>query len=90
MFTLPAEMTIQHLETLESAFNQLVHDDDQVILDGSQIVKVDTAGIQILCALQKSLQLTDKSIQWSGTSAVLQNISDTIGAAQFLGIPKNT
>lgn len=86
MFALPEEMSIQQLEALETALNQLVRDNDTIVLDGSSVIKVDTAGIQLLCALQKSLQLTNKHITWSGVSGVLESVAGTLGAKAFLGI----
>lgn len=89
MFALPEEMSIQHLEALETALNQLVRDNDSIILDGSSVVKIDTAGMQLLCALQKSLQLTNKNITWSGVSGVLESVAGTLGTKAFLGIKRD-
>jgi anti-anti-sigma regulatory factor len=88
MFMLPEELTIQHLEQLEASLNKLVREDEPVMLDGSSVVKVDTAGIQLLCALQKSLQLTNKKIGWSGVSEALFVVASTLGTKDYLGIQR--
>lgn len=88
MFMLPEALTIQHLEPLEASLNKLVREDEPVVLDGSSVVKVDTAGIQLLCALQKSLQLTNKKIDWSGVSEALFVVASTLGTKDYLGIQR--
>lgn len=86
MFMLPQEMNIQHLEELESALIELIRENDAVVLDGTNVEKIDTPGIQMLCALQKSLQLTNKSIGWSGVSETLVSVATLLGTKEYLGL----
>lgn len=86
MFMLPQEMNIQHLEELESALIGLIRENDAVVLDGTNVEKIDTPGIQMLCALQKSLQLTNKSIGWSGVSETLVSVATLLGTKEYLGL----
>lgn len=83
---LPQEMNIQHLEELESALIGLIRENDAVVLDGTNVEKIDTPGIQMLCALQKSLQLTNKSIGWSGVSETLVSVATLLGTKEYLGL----
>jgi len=56
----------------------------EITLDVSKVESIDTASIQVLCALQKSLAVTDTRINWSGKSEALVRATNTLGVTEFL------
>ncbi|MFY8273824.1 STAS domain-containing protein [Pseudoalteromonas sp. SSDWG2] len=89
MLKLPSEMTISQVDALHTELQSQVHNDDNVCLDMSDVIKADSACIQLLCALQKSLQLVDYSIVWEGSSDALTQACKTLGVAEYLGLNGN-
>ena len=55
-----------------------------VALDGSQVEKVDAAGIQALLAGRHALAQAGKQISWAGASPQLQAAAQLLGLASAL------
>ncbi|WP_462157026.1 STAS domain-containing protein [Pseudoalteromonas sp. GB56] len=89
MLKLPNEMTISQVEALHTELQAQLQSDSNVCLDISEVTKADTACVQLLCALQKSLQLGDHAIVWEGASEALENACETLGVANYLALNGN-
>ena len=84
MLKLPAELAITQVEHLHQDLLQELHSNDDVCLDVSEVVRADTASIQLLCALQKHLQCVQHKIIWVGQSEPLKNAIDRLGLSEYL------
>ena len=81
---LPSKLHISEAEHLSKELNTLLQSPDAIVIDISEVEAVDTASIQVLCALQKSLNATDNNISWIGTSKAFNEAADMLGVADFL------
>ena len=83
---LPAQMIINHVEDIQIQFNELMDSGDQVVIDISDVEKADTACVQLLCVVQKSLTGVGQSISWQGSSDALVSTAKLIGVKKFLNL----
>lgn len=84
MFKLPKDLIINHVEDLYSQLRELMETGDDIVLDISQVEKTDTACLQLLCVMQKSLQEIGHQITWQGNSEALKSTARMIGVEDFL------
>jgi anti-anti-sigma regulatory factor len=60
----------------------------RVALDGSQVDKVDAAGLQALLVGRQVLVQAGKTVSWSGSSAQLKAAAALLGLAESLELPR--
>jgi anti-anti-sigma regulatory factor len=48
IFKLPAELTISEVSDYKLQFIEYIDEHENIILDGSEVTRIDTAGIQLL------------------------------------------
>ncbi|MFT4925735.1 MAG: ABC-type transporter Mla MlaB component [Phenylobacterium sp.] len=84
MFKLPAQLIINHVEDLYLELTKLLGSGESVVLDISDVQKADTAGLQLLCAVQKNLNDIGNNIAWQGQSSALRDTAKIIGVDDFL------
>lgn len=89
MFQLPEELKINNVATLHQTFIELLNEGKAIEIDVNQVVQADTASIQLLCALQKHLLLTQNKIQWHGKSDALNASAKALGVLTFLEIEQS-
>lgn len=70
IYTLPAEMTIAHAAHVREALLQAMQV-GQTQFDAGAVEAIDSSGIQLLLALQRSLQTNQVSLTLTSPSAVL-------------------
>lgn len=83
---LPSKLHISEAEQLTKDLNTLLESPNAIEIDISEVQSADTASIQVLCSLQKSLSVTDNKISWIGTSKAFLEAADMLGVADFLNI----
>lgn len=83
---LASKLHISEVEGLTKELSALLDSSQQVYIDVSDVEAIDTASMQALCALQKSLAVTGSSINWVGNSKAFSTAADTLGVAEFLAI----
>lgn len=84
MFKLPAQLIINHVEDIYHQLTELLQSGENVVLDISEIEKADTAGLQLLCVIQKSLIEIGQQIAWQGHSKPLLDTAKMVGVSGFL------
>ena len=84
MLKLPAELAINHVESLHHDLLQELKSNDDICLDVSDVARADTASIQLLCALQKHLLSVDHKIIWLGQSEPLKKVINRLGLSNYL------
>lgn len=85
---LEKNLHIMIVESLHEELEEIVQAGDELELDGGQVEKCDTACLQLLVAVNQSLQQRESSIQWVATSEVLVESAQRLGLAQFIGLEK--
>lgn len=80
IFTLPERLQASQAEALVSELRAAVSQGEALELDGAQVKKVDTAGLQLLVSLGKSAT----SWRWAGVSADLSAAARALGLAELL------
>ena len=83
---LSSKLHISEVEGLTEQLNEVLDSAQPVYIDVTEVNSVDTASIQALCSLQKSLATTGSSINWVGSSQVFKKAADTLGVSEFLCI----
>ena len=86
MLKLPAQLIINHVESLYVQLSDLMDSGEDIVLDIDEVEKADTAGLQLLCVVQKNLIETGHKIAWRGRSDPLVDTAKLIGVAEFLDL----
>lgn len=75
-------------DALDMQFQLLATDfgDSDVLLDGSAVERIDTAGLQMLVAFAKHHAASGKRMQWTAASQELQRGSRLLGLDEALGL----
>jgi phospholipid transport system transporter-binding protein len=58
-----------------------------IVLDGTQVERVDTAALQLLVLLRRELDAHGGTLRWHGTSDALNEAASLLGLAQLLNLP---
>lgn len=85
-YTLPAEMTIAYAAEVRKALLQAMVV-GQTQFDAREIQAIDSSGIQLLLALQRSLQSNHASLTLTAPSATLTDALSLYGLGALIQIP---
>ena len=66
--------------------SQLLNEQKSITLDGTQIERIDGAGLQLLVAFFKSAESLHIPVQWQGCSEALKNSAKLSGLTGSLAI----
>ncbi|CAM4087727.1 STAS domain-containing protein [Pseudoalteromonas byunsanensis] len=86
MLKLPSELAVSQVEELHQQLLQELETDQDVCVDVSDVSRIDTASIQLLCALQKHLFTVSHKILWHGQSQALSHAVEELGLTEFLAL----
>jgi anti-anti-sigma regulatory factor len=85
--TLASGCTLREAGDLHAMLRASEHDGDEIVIDGSQVERIDTSGLQLLIAFVKQQSLVGRSVHWAGTSDVLIRHSRRLGIDAILALP---
>jgi ABC-type transporter Mla MlaB component len=79
-------------DAIELQFLLLTTDCDSgpVIVDGTRVEQVDTAGLQLLVAFAQAQARAGRTLQWTGVSEPLLRGSRRLGTDALLGLDMNS
>ncbi len=86
MFKLPEQLVIQHIDDLHQQILEYLKTEEVIVIDGSDVIKMDTSGIQLLCSIQKGLQSVGQKIHWREPGEVLKSTARMTGVSDFLDL----
>ena len=86
MLKLPSELTISQAEEFHQQVLQVLHAEHEVCIDITGVNRIDTASIQVLCALQKHLLDINSKIRWHGESQAFFDAVDELGLTELLAL----
>lgn len=88
MIKLPSELTIAHLDDYQAEILPLLNDtkdDIKVIaIDDSDLVRIDTLGVQFILAVVTYIIAQGKEIKWQSSSAVLRESINQLGISDAI------
>lgn len=83
---LEKHLQIMLVESLHEELEEIVSSGAELSLDGSQVEKCDTACLQLLAAVQTSLNGRENEIRWVGASAILLESAQQLGLLEALNL----
>ena len=82
---LPAVLEIGSVQDLKEKFNQALQSDrNEIRINASQVVRADTASMQLIASFVKTAYASDKEIHWSEVSEILSNNFRLLGLENFI------
>ncbi len=67
---LPASLTIATVDVLLTTLLEVVASPEPLELDASEVAQIDTAGVQVLCAVIKQRQRLGLELRWVGRQTI--------------------
>lgn len=67
--------------------DQALHSESDVEIDGSNVERVDSAGIQLLLSFKKELEKHASQMQWVGASDSLRAAIEQLGVGNEFSLP---
>ncbi|CAH9054143.1 hypothetical protein PSECIP111951_01923 [Pseudoalteromonas holothuriae] len=86
MLKLPSELAVSQVEELHQLLLQELEIEQDITIDISEVTRIDTASIQLLCALQKHFLTVSHKLIWHGNSQALLNSVEELGLTEFLAL----
>ncbi len=83
---LPENLTIAVVETLHQELAELAQSSNDVVLNGADVCRTDTAGLQMLYAFCKALREHEASVSWSSPSSTLMDAAELLGVRNLLAL----
>ena len=74
-----SELTIKNVADFKQQIDDSLIQQDEIRLDAAELQKIDTAGLQLLFSLQKSLQKSGHQIEWTNQSDVIVSAAKIVG-----------
>ena len=87
-YALPGASLISDCPQLKSELSQLVAASPPVILDATALQRIDTAGLQLLCAFVAARRRQQLVTEWRGVPAALSQAGSLLGLSSELGLPQ--
>lgn len=84
---LDAQCTLRECIALKSSLAEALALGGDLTLDGSAVQRIDTAGLQLLLAMQRQLQTEHRALQWTAASSELREVAGQLGLADTLALP---
>lgn len=83
-------LTIQEVSEVVNTVRTSFDVGTSITLVGGDLLKVDGAGIQLLCALCKEADIQHIDVQWQSSSEILLSAATQLGVKEYLNLPANT
>ncbi|MGH8157217.1 MAG: STAS domain-containing protein [Rhodanobacter sp.] len=89
VLTLPADCRMAAQASLMKTLLNVL-DADEIVLDGREVERADTAALQLLTLFQRELGARGGKLSWCGTSDALNEAAALLGLARILEMPVAT
>jgi anti-anti-sigma factor len=80
-------LDISEVRNLHKSLSKAMKRKPPLVLDASQVERIDTAAIQILAAFCHSIRESDIEISWHKPSINLRRAAESMGLNTILGFP---
>jgi anti-anti-sigma regulatory factor len=81
------ELTISGAQDLYDTLQSALRAPGPVVLDATQVTRIDTAGLQMLCAFVRDAQASGMVVQWRQPSPALENAARLLNVRTCLALP---
>ncbi len=85
-FYLKLDVSCTLRESADLQFSLVAASGDPVVVDGGDVERVDTAGLQLLVALVRRQQRAGRRLSWKAASPTLLKCGDRLGLTEALGL----
>ncbi len=82
----PAELTIAQTAEFYPQFAHLIDKGGDIVLDSSAVTRIDTAFIQLLYQVQRTLAETSHCLQWVNPSEAVSRSVELLGMSEHLAL----
>lgn len=79
MIKFPSELTITQVDDYSIQIQSLIEDNDNISIDDSQLMRIDTIGVQFILAVITYISAQGKELIWQSTSKVLHESIQQLG-----------
>jgi len=79
MYKLPAQLTISQVDECKTELLQQIADNDVISFDDSEVVSIDTVGVQLLLAAVTYIASQKKELKWRSSSSAIQESIRQLG-----------
>lgn len=87
---LPANLTIASAEAFYEELEPLLLKDNDIVVNGKDVERVDTAGLQLILAFKNALSKRNLGFAWQQCSEVLTDSARQIGLEKLLALDSST
>jgi len=87
---LPEEISITNVSEWKITLLKVLQSSTEVILDATELCRIDTAGIQLLTVFAAEMKLAGKTMTWQGHSKILSTTASQLGLDKMLLLEKST
>ncbi len=87
-FHMDKQCTLREAEALKLALHAAEDTSGDLTVDAGAVEKIDTAGLQLLIAFGKKLQLLERRLVWGPVSPALRTTAGALGLTEALGLPE--
>jgi len=85
-FKLEANCTVRDAARLKEALLEMQETPDVVTLDVTDVERVETASLQVLCAFVMSRRAAGRAVRWQGGSTALTQAAQLSGLSALLDL----
>jgi anti-anti-sigma regulatory factor len=79
MIKLPSDLTIAQVSEYQAQILPLIDQEDIIIIDDSDLTRIDTIGVQFLLAVVTYIIAQGKEIVWQSQSTILRDSIKQLG-----------
>ena len=84
MIKLPSELTIAQVDAYQKEIIPLIEESKSITIDDSELVRVDTIGVQFILAVVTYILAQGKSITWQSKSKILKESLKQLGISDAI------
>lgn len=88
VISLGTELTIKSVASCKAQIERTLGQGFEVKISAAKLQKIDTAGLQLLYSLKKTLQKSAQVIQWESTNPVINRAANRIGLQDIYEDPQ--
>lgn len=85
---LPAELGIESASDLHRELAARVDDAEPVVLDGSEVARVHTASLQLVCLFCRDRRNGGRETHWKAPSTALKSAAALLGVTTLMNLAK--
>lgn len=79
VINLGVDLTIRSVAACKSMIDETISNGFDIKLTAAELQKIDTAGLQLIYSLNKTLEKTAQVIQWESSNAIINEAAQMIG-----------